>query len=159
MKKFRFTLSALRTVRQRLEQTALEAYANALRVQKRAQDELDAVLTELRSGWTLRQDKLAAGASAETIMQIQTYCQYLEIRRRQREAVLKNAQDLALNQWQTFLAARRQREIVDRCYDHQRQRYERECAREEQKILDELGVRPTLSDTFAPASRDPSVWN
>ena len=45
----------------------------------------------------------------------------------------------------TMLTARQQREVVDSCFTRQKARYQRECARNEQKLLDDLASRRNLS--------------
>ena len=64
MKAFRFTLEAVRTLRQRQEQEAQEQYAQALLARQQALNRLDAVQRELNAGFAELRAQLAKGCAA-----------------------------------------------------------------------------------------------
>jgi flagellar export protein FliJ len=158
MKAFRFTLQAVRTLRQRQEQLAMEDYAAALRSQQQAEARLAETQQELASGQHQSRNLLADGAAAAQIVQLQVYCRFLEVRGRDREEALNQARTATRQVWQRLLEARRRREVVDKFYDRQREQYARAGQREEQKNLDDLSGRRPRTITASPVGPDHS-WN
>jgi len=158
MKAFRFTLQAVRTLRQRQEQLAMENYAAALRSQQKAEAALAETQQALARGRHQSRNLLADGAPAAQIVQLQVYCRFLEVRCREREEALKQAGEATRQVWQRWLEARRRREVVDKFYDRQREQYARACQREEQKNLDDLSGRRPMMITLSPVGPDNS-WN
>lgn len=143
MKAFHFTLEAVRTVRERHEQAAMEHYAQALVAREQAaqrlntaQEKLNAVGREIRA-------LLAGGCTASKAAQAHESHRFLQQRLNECVSALGLAEcqvNVALN---AMLAARRQREIVDKFYDQQKTRHRRDQLRGEQKVLDDLaGRRP-----------------
>ena len=141
MKKFHFTLEAVRIVRQRQEQEAMERYAQALLARRQAVDRLDAVQREINAAWQELRAMLAKSCPASRVAQAHAYHQSLEKRRNECAAELGAAERRVNLAFQAMLLARRQREIVDKCFDKQKVRYQREQLREEQKFTDDLGGR------------------
>jgi len=153
MKRFKFKLQAVLTLRQRAEQTALEQLARAIQTRQRAALQLsdcDMELSESRRRWL---NALADGCPAAQAAQNQAYCRALEERRRHLDQGL-HAADLELQQAsQRMLLARQQREAVERYLQRQRDQYDRLLRLEERKMLDDLlSRRPAVS----PAGRSPS---
>jgi len=141
MKKFRFTLEAVRTLRQRQEQVALEQYAGALRARQKALDALRDAERECTAAWTLRSERTASGAPAAHVAQVQEYCAAVESLKKQCNEAVATAQRVMDHMLENLCRARRAREAVDRFYEWQRERYDRELQREEQKKLDDLAQR------------------
>jgi flagellar export protein FliJ len=149
MKKFRFSLAPVRTVRQRQEQVALEQYARAVRAWQLAQSALADVQLQREAAWQLRRDRALAGATAADLAQAQDYGAALEtLEKRCAEAVVAALAvvDQKLNE---LHGARRARKTVDKFLDRQRERYDRELQREEQKTLDDLARRRRPRTTLA----------
>jgi flagellar export protein FliJ len=145
MKTFRFSLEAVRTVRQRQENEALEQYAQALLVRKQAFDALEAM-----DGWLGRdsaqlQKLLADGCSGATAAQAHQFHRSLEKRRDDCIAALGAAERRVNAASQKMLAARQQREIVDVYCEKQLARHQRLVLREEQKLMDEFAGRRATS--------------
>lgn len=138
MKKFRFTLPALKTLRERNEQEALEAYAKAVRQQTLAETELTQAKASLDALCQERQNVLNQGISAIETVQFHTYSLRLQGLCREKESALAKAQQGVKRQWQLLLVARQKREVVDKFLQRQKARYQFELNREEQKMLDEL---------------------
>ncbi|MBI4324919.1 MAG: flagellar FliJ family protein [Chloroflexi bacterium] len=158
MKPFRFTLQALLTLRQREEQVAIEDYARALQARQQALAQLDAAEHELSLAWHEWHTALAEGCVAAQAAQRKEFCESVAERRNQRAAALAGANRAYNQALQKMLSTRRQRRAVETYFVHQRQRYDRELLREEQKTLDDLvkrGPTPALAWTMNPDT----VWN
>jgi flagellar protein FliJ len=157
MKRFRFTLQALQTVRQRQEQVALEQYSVAMQARLQAEAAFLAARSERDFAWEQHRKRLELGATAAQLAQLQAYCQAAELRCQESEVRLRAAEDEVHQKWQQFAEARKQREVVDKVEERQRRRYQRECAREEQKMLDELGLRDYAGSALKDAMDN--LWN
>jgi len=158
MKPFRFTLEALHTLRQRQEQLALESYGKALEVRRAASARLQTVQAQLTGEWRWWQERFTQGVTAVEIAQGRDYCNLLEQRRRECKAEVDAAQQQVDRTWEALVVARQQREAVEKYHQRQRQRYDRELHREEQKILDEMAGRRTVG-TVVWKPGEKSVWN
>ena len=159
MKHFRFTLQALLTVRQREERDALEFYARELQARQHALDALADSENDLALAWEDLRTQMVEGGPIAGLVQRQGHCQHLgEIRERNVTAVTRaeNAANLALL---AVVAARQNREVVEKFLEHQRKNYQRECNREEQKILDELAHRAGPESVFAEHLKPDPIWN
>ena len=141
MKAFHFTLEAVRTLRQRNEQKALERYAQALLTRQRAMEKLDAAQRELDRNTAALTTAFQTGSTALKIAQINDYQRVLTVRRDEAAKMLGDAERLLNAAHQAMIAARQQREIVDKFFDKQKAHHHRELAQNEQKMLDDLAGR------------------
>jgi flagellar export protein FliJ len=141
MKKFRFTLEAVRTLRQRREHETLEKYARALFARQQALDLLQAIEERIERDYGQMRRLLAGGCAAAQAAHAQNFHRTLESQRQDCLAALQNAERLAHAACQAMLAARQQREMVDVYCQKQLATHQRLLSREEQKILDEFAAR------------------
>ena len=141
MKKFHFTLEALGTLRQRQEQKAMDLYAQCLIARSQAVEALSAVERLLGASWEEWRGRLAGGYVAAEAAQTQVYQRSLNQRRDECARALETAERRVNAAMKAMLVARQQREIVNKCFDKQKDRYNREQARSEQKFLDDLAGR------------------
>jgi flagellar export protein FliJ len=141
MKSFRFTLEAVRTLRQRQEQNALEQYAQSLLLRQQAVKKLEAVQHELNVCMQELRGQLAAGCTAAQAAQAHDYQRSLARRRDECTVALGTAERCVNAAMQAMLHARRQREVVDKFFDKQKLGHLRGLARSEQKMLDDLAGR------------------
>ena len=141
MKRFRFTLAALKTLRERREQEALEAYAQAVRHESRTKEALAQAQADLANQWAHRQTLLEQGVAAVELVHWLTYCQGLQKQCQERENDWALARQYTRQKWELLLVARQKREVVDKFQERQKRRYLFECGLEEQKLLDELAGR------------------
>src|SRR5436309_4418647 len=155
MKPFRFTLEAVATIRQRREREMLETYAQSLLVRRRAWDRLAAIQHDLEAAWSRTRQELAKGCSASMMSQLREYNRLLEEERNRCETALRQAERAVNQALQRMLAARQQREAVDRFRCQQRARYDRELNRETQKFLDELSTQRALPARAWKSTADP----
>lgn len=151
MKPFRFTLAALLMLRQREEQSALEAYALALRDHAAAAKRHETAESELSAAWQEWRVRLAGGCPVEEILRHRSHCERLT------QAVLQCLADLSAAQsrldeaLRAVLAARQRREGMDKLKSRQRRAWEYLASREEQKQLDELAGLRANAAALLPA--------
>jgi len=158
MKPFHFSLQAVRTLRQRQEQMALERFTAAVHNREKAVDRLNCVTRQLHAGWNELKARIPQGATALQIAQIQAYCDSVTARKKECEVCVNAAYRAVDVAWQNLLAAKQQLEVVVKYYENQRQRYERELDREEQKALDDMANRRAAKTTASLGSVK-TTWN
>lgn len=141
MKAFQFTLEAVRTVRQRQENEALENYARALLLRQQVLDKLEATQVRIQDHFARMRQWLSEGGAASQAAHAQAYHRSLERIRDDCVAVLGQAERRVNAALQAMLAARQQREIVDVYREKQQAVHQRAVLREEQKALDEFAIR------------------
>ena len=141
MKPFHFTLEAVRTLRQRQEQNAMEQYAQALLARQQTLDRLDAIQRELNAGWQQLREKLGGGCAASQLAQANDYHRALGKRRDECMSALGLAERRVNATLQAMLTARQQREIVEKSREKQKARHLREVFRAEQKVMDDMAGR------------------
>jgi flagellar export protein FliJ len=141
MKPFHFTLEAVRTIRQRQEQVALEQYAQALLNRQLAAERLNSIQAELDECWRELRGHMVKGCSASTVTQSHDYHRVVTRRRDEAISSLGVAERRVNAAMQMMLAARQQREIVDKSCEKQKAHYQREQFRAEQKLMDDLAGR------------------
>ncbi len=141
MKAFRFPLESLRTLRQQREQATQQHYARTLTLCDGAARVLQLAEMELLTGHALLQSELATGASAARIINLQTWCKVLELRRNECAAVLQAAQTEASEAFRALTAAARDREALDKFHEKSLRAWERTLLSAEQKMFDELAIQ------------------
>jgi flagellar protein FliJ len=150
MKPFRFSLEAVATTRKQSENVALENYAQALLLRADAVRKLEATQHELDGVWTRVREEMTQGCTAAKAAQLRLQARLLEEDRTAREEALAHAERGANQALQQMLAARRQREAVDKLRGRQRLKHDRDVAAVSQKFLDELATQRAFA---APAFR------
>lgn len=155
MKPFKFSLEAVATMRRRLEQATLETYAQALLARQHALSQLEAVQHELEHSWTRLRETLESGCSASAATRLRQESQALEDDRLAREERLTQAELGVSQALQQMLAARQQREAVEKARTKQRATYDRDVQRDTQKFLDELATQRVAPAQSWRTSADP----
>jgi len=141
MKEFTFPLESLRVLRKQKERAAQQRYARALEGCRKAEIQLRNAAAELETGRSLLGREMAGGIAAGQLASLRNWCLVLEIRWRERQAILTEARRVAGLLFREMAAAAREREGVDRFHDKARRAYEVQASREEQKIFDEMAVQ------------------
>jgi len=141
MKAFRFTLEAVRTLRQRQEQEALENYARALLARQQVLDMLTDMDQRIGRDFVQMRKLLAGRCTAAQAAQAQNFHASLEKKRDDCVAALGKEERRVNTTSRAMLAARQQREMVEVYRDKQHAAHQRLALREEQKILDEFAIR------------------
>jgi flagellar export protein FliJ len=144
MKAFRFSLQPIRVLREQREQDAQRNFAEAMRVCEEAAFQLQAASDELAAAWTALCEELSTGAVATKLIRTRAWCSVLELRQKERTTALQKAQRLMDHAWREMVAASRDRKALDSYYDKCRRAHDRKAQREEQKMMDEIGVRRTM---------------
>ena len=158
MKLFRFSLQALRLLRERQEQLALRDYGQALQLWEQARDRVEAIQQQFQIVCLEAQRTLMHGCSGSELTQLQAYCQSLEQRRREREQAARRERDKASLAFSRLIAARQARAVVDKCFDKQKRRHDHERQRHEQSILDDMmNHRAVLAQLFQESPE--ALWN
>jgi flagellar export protein FliJ len=158
MKRFRFSLQALQTLRQQQEQVALERYAQAVQAHEQVQRQRETVQRELETGWRQRQQQWTLGTTASECVHAHYYCLSVEARLRVIDRQLQAAQNGVRQCWDKLLQARQRREVVEQCHERQRRRYDLEIRWAEQKVLDEMANRPTTEATASKMNLNELLW-
>jgi flagellar export protein FliJ len=141
MKAFRFTLEAVRTLRQRQEQEALETYARALLARQQVLESLEDMNQRIVRDYAHMRQLRAGRCTAAQAAQAQNFHASLEKKRDDCLAALGQAERQVNAASHAMLAARQQREMVDVYREKQHAVHQRLELREEQKILDEFAIR------------------
>jgi flagellar export protein FliJ len=141
MKSFRFSLQPLRLLREQKERVAQKRYVEALRASDEAAARLDAGTHELAAAWTALCEEIAEGAIIAKLHQTRAWCGELEKSCEQLATALKAAQSAAQEAWREMTLATRDRKALDQLHDKCRHAYDRDVQRDEQKQLDEMGLR------------------
>src|SRR5712691_87692 len=129
MKTFRFSLQALRLLRERQEQLVLQDYGKALQLWEQAHDQVDALQQQFQIACLEAQQKLIDGCCGSELAQLQAYCQALELRRRESELAARMARNKVSLAFTRLIAARQARAVVDKCFDKQKRRHDHERRR------------------------------
>ena len=140
MKKFRFTLEAVQTVRARAAREALENYARKLRARLAAEANLakaEAALAEHLEDW---RRAMAQSFSPSQMLQHEHARVMLEARRNERAKELRDAAAAATQAYAAFQLSRQKSDVVDRFRDRQRREFNLGVLKEEQQLLDELAA-------------------
>jgi flagellar export protein FliJ len=141
MKAFRFTLEAVRTLRQRQEQEALESYARALLARQQVMQALEDMDQRVGRDFEQMRSLRAGRCTAAQAAQAQNFHASLEKKRDDCLEALGQAERQVNAACRAMLAARQQREMVDVFRGKQQAVHQRLLAREEQKIMDEFAIR------------------
>src|SRR3954470_15421923 len=148
MKKFRFTLEAVQTLRARAAREALENYARKLRGRLAAEANLakaEAALGEHLGDW---RRAMSQSFSPSQMLQHEHARVMLEARRNERARELREAASATAEAYAAFQLSRQKSDVVDRFHDRQRREFNLRVLKEEQNLLDEL----------AATRRDPGLF-
>jgi flagellar export protein FliJ len=148
MKRFRFSLEAVETVRARSAREALENYARKLRIRLAAETALakaDNALAEHLAEW---RGAMARSFSPGDMLQREHARTMLEARRNERGQELREAAAAVTQAYAVFQVARQKSDVVERFHERQRHEFNLGALKEEQHLLDEM----------AASRRDPGLF-
>ena len=140
MKKFRFTLEAVQTVRESAAAKALETYARAVRAQSDAEAALAAAnlaLTQHLEAW---RKAMAKGFGAAEMLSMGHTRTLLEHKRNQCAEALRNAGAAVIKALAEYHLARQKSDVVERFHERKRHEFNLALVKEEQHFLDELAT-------------------
>jgi len=137
---FRFRLERVRALRERREDAAKQELAGAMLRHRRCEDEVEAAATRLAGARAAQVDATRVTSSATDMLARQAY---LERAERAHQATRQDLQrqELELAQRREALVhAARDRQALERLKEHRRADHEREVARREGQVLDEIAI-------------------
>jgi flagellar export protein FliJ len=141
MKRFRFSLQSLQMLREQRERAAQRRYLEAMRAREEAQALLKAAERELHQAWDILHKDLGTGIPAMKMARAWTFCSAQEDRCVELQHAVQVEDEGVQRAWQELTQAKRDRDAIDKYYDKQREIYNHEVAREDQKMMDELASR------------------
>ncbi|HYG23419.1 MAG TPA: flagellar export protein FliJ [Verrucomicrobiae bacterium] len=153
MKAFRFSLQPIRVLREQKEQKSQQAFSRAMRLHEQAALQLKVASDELLAAWNALCRETSAGVNAAQLSRTRTWCNSLELRQKEcAEAAqrARRAMDAAMRE---MLVATRDRKAIDQYHERCRDTYNLAAQREEQKILDELGIRRAPASALSAMRR------
>ena len=140
MKKFKFSMEAVRLLKNKIEDEAAQKHARALVQVGKAKADLAETERELNAA-ALMQFSASKKTPAQELVQLNQYISALEKLRRERlERCLHAEKDATLARAALEKAAR-EREILDRVHEHQHSLHRFHVARQEQKWMDEIAQK------------------
>jgi flagellar protein FliJ len=137
---FRFRLERVRALRESREDAAKQELAGAMMRHRRCEDEVDAAAARLAGARAAQVDATRITSSATDMLARQAY---LERAERAHQATRQDLQrhELELTQRREALTqAARDRQALERLKEHRRADHEREVARREGLVLDEIAI-------------------
>ncbi|MBV9801531.1 MAG: flagellar export protein FliJ [Solirubrobacterales bacterium] len=137
---FRFRLERVRALRERREDAAKEELAGAMLRHRRCEEEVQEAAARIARAHAAQVDATLLPADATDLMARQAY---LERAERAHQATRQNLQrhELELAQRREALTqAARDRQALERLKEHRRADHEREVARQEGLMLDEIAI-------------------
>lgn len=140
MKKFKFSLEAVRQLKNRIEDEAAQKHARALVLVSKTNAELAETERELNAA-ALMQFSASKKTPASELMQLNQYISALEKLRRERLDRCLHAEKDATLARAALEKAAREREILDRVHEHQHGVHKFHLARQEQKWMDEIAQK------------------
>ncbi len=141
MKRFQFSLEAVREVRQSEEQAAQRALADSLLAREEVALRLVRLEGELKQAWQGLSTGALRGNLAEHIQHAHSWCVLLEERKNKLNAELTACRRKVAANQQILKIAMQRREALDRLRSKQRETHEREEQHQNQQNLDEIATR------------------
>jgi flagellar export protein FliJ len=146
MKPFRFPLQAVLTVRMDRETKALEAFALAQAEFEKIVARFRQIQKEIEDVFDCRRAALKATANSEDVQQMQQGLRALQETSQRCKTQLERAQAILDEKSKSLLAARQEREIVEKVHQRQLARHRLQAARQEQRVLDDLATLKSIGD-------------
>jgi flagellar export protein FliJ len=140
MKRFKFPLQAVLTVRSNEERKALEAFSKAQAEVERIVSRKDAAQRQIDELFAKRQEVLTRPATAQDIHRMQNSVKALQLQLQQCNIELEKARIVLAQTSRALLDARQKREVVDKVFEKQLANYKTHAAQLEQKLIDDIAT-------------------
>ena len=137
---FRFRLERVRALRERKEETAKQALGDALDHHARGERALRTVEHALDGARAAQRHASAGPINAVDLLAHQAYLERTEAARRATCDELARREHELARRRDALTAATRDLQALERLKQHRREEYDREAARQEGLVLDELAV-------------------
>ncbi|MBL9167223.1 MAG: flagellar export protein FliJ [Verrucomicrobiales bacterium] len=151
MKRFRFSLEAVATIRHHEEDQARQRFAEATRAHRAGVDRLEKTQQELAA--TMEERRASTARSATDHRQLQEWQNTLQQRVERQTEELKPLAKAVQQANQDLMLARQRHEAVEKIRSQRMSRHEQEGLKAEQKILDDLANRETLAQGLLKEDR------
>jgi flagellar protein FliJ len=137
---FRFRLERVRALRERREDAAKQELAGAMQRHRRCEDEVDAAAARLAGARAAQVDATRVTSSATDMLARQAYLERAErAHQTTRQDLQRHELELAQRR-EALVHAARDRQALERLKEHRRADHEREVARREGQVLDEIAI-------------------
>jgi flagellar protein FliJ len=137
---FRFRLERVRALRERREDAAKQELAGALMRHRRCEEEVQAAAGRIASARAAQVDATRLPISATDLIARQAYLERAErAHQATRQDLQRHEAELAQRR-EVLMKAAQERQALERLKENQRANYEREAARQEGMMLDEIAL-------------------
>jgi flagellar protein FliJ len=138
---FRFRLERVRAVRERSERLAQEELAKSISNLTRSEQQLQSAEETVEQARAERRDLGSHGAvNAAELQAGQAYIERTEAERLTHAAALRRSADEVAQRNASLVEAARDHEVLKRLRDRRRSEHDREVARQEENVLDEMAT-------------------
>ena len=145
MRRFRYPLQAILTLRQREEQVAMDHYAICVRDREAARSEVDRSI-QIQADVTRNYlERLGTGARVGTLTFDQIGLDYAKQQTISKQRCFKDSEHRVQQALTKLTVARKNREVVEKLLGYRLDDHRRAELREEMMMLDELSARKTAS--------------
>lgn len=137
---FRFRLERVRALRERREDAAKQELAGALMRHRRCEEEVQAAAARIASAHAAQVDATRLPSSATDLMARQAYLERAErAHQATRQDLQRHSAELEQRR-QMLTKAAQERQALERLKENQRADHQREAARQEGMMLDEIAI-------------------
>ena len=137
---FRFRLERVRALRERREDAAKQDLAGAMMRHRRSEDEVNAAAARLAGARAAQVDATRAVSSATDMLARQAYLERAERAHQATRQDLQRHEVELVQRREALTQAARDRHALERLKEHRRADHEREAARQEGLVLDEIAI-------------------
>jgi flagellar FliJ protein len=137
---FRFRLERVRALRERREDAAKQELAGAMMRHRRSEDEVNAATARLAGARAAQVDATRAVSSATDMLARQAYLERAERAHQATRQDLQRHEVELVQRREALTQAARDRQALERLKEHRRADHEREAARQEGLVLDEIAI-------------------
>lgn len=137
---FRFRLERVRALRERREDAAKEELAGAMLRHRRCEEEVQAAAERITRARAAQVDATRLPASANDLMAHQAYLERAERAHQATRQNLQSHERELLQRREALTQAARDRQALERLKENRRAEHEREVARQEGLMLDEIAL-------------------
>jgi flagellar protein FliJ len=137
---FRFRLERVRALRERREDAAKEELAGAMLRHRRCEEEVQAAAERIARARAAQVDAARLPASANDFMAHQAYLERAERAHQATRQNLQRHEVELLQRREALTQAARERQALERLKENRRADHEREVARQEGLMLDEIAL-------------------
>jgi flagellar protein FliJ len=137
---FRFRLERVRALRERREDAAKEELAGAMLRHRRCEEEVQAAAERIARARAAQADATRLPASANDLMAHQAYLERAERAHTATRQNLQRQEVELLQRREALTQAARDRQALERLKENRRAEHEREVARQEGLMLDEIAL-------------------